>query len=135
MANGDAAMDQMIANLRALPRAVRSEIMPEFSRLTRELIRQSVGGQRSPDGQAWKPTKDGSVPLKNAADSVSIATSGLVLVATLDGPEVFHHYGTKRTPRRPILPTTNGIPATLKEAFKTGAIRILDKRLKKAVSK
>ena len=127
--SGDAQLDAMIARLRALPQAMRSEAMPELERVLVREVRSAVSAQRSPDGAAWKATKDGRTPLRRAAEAITSARHGLTLALTLGTPEAYHHFGTAHVPQRRILPT-GGLPATIAEAFKAGLIRVFDRRLR-----
>jgi len=128
---GDAALDQMIANLRGLPQAMRAELVPALERELVAGVRAAVGSQRSPDGQAWPATKDGRTPLRNAGAAIVSGHHGLTIALTLDTPEAYHHYGTAQVPQRRILPMGGSIPQTIAAAFRAGVIRVIGGRLKR----
>ncbi|MCC6557188.1 MAG: hypothetical protein IT372_29910 [Polyangiaceae bacterium] len=111
----------MIRRIRSIPRLV-TEAAPEVADALRAQLAQQVASGRAPDGSAWKPTKDGKKPLAGAAKALAVRAVGTVVLATLGGHEVFHHYGTKLVPKRQILPF-GSLPAELGAAIKAGLVR------------
>lgn len=109
--SGDAVMQAMIAGLRGLGRDALSAIAKEAAPLVQEAARKTAAAGTTPDGEAWTPTKDGRKPLENAADHITARASGPTLRIYLNGPDVFHHFGTGRVPRRQIIPEGKIPPA------------------------
>jgi len=93
-------------------------------------IDENIAAGRAPDGNAWPATKDGSKPLANAARAVSSSASGSVLLVTLRGPEVWHNFGTARTPKRQLFPST-GLPMSLAVAIRKGVVEVYDREMTK----
>jgi hypothetical protein len=122
MSAGGAQIDEMRRRLRELAR------MPETSgpdlgdAMQAELVRTASAGT-TPTGVPWKPKKDGGRPLANAAAAISTVAHGTVIVATLSGPTVFHHYGDSKDPKRQVLPEGGGMPPTLAAAFRQSLIK------------
>lgn len=125
--NGDAALDAMIAKIRAvggLPGAAAHEAAP----LVEAAVKKTAAAGTTPDGQPWKPTKDGGRPLVNAAAALSAKAIGTVVQVTLKGVEVIHNFGDKRNPKRQILPDGGaGIPKGIVDALVEGANRAFAK--------
>jgi hypothetical protein len=129
-AQGFATLDDWIKRLETLPdgvKAIAQELAPEVKAVIDEQIAQGVG----PDGQAWKPKKDGGRALVNAAKAVTAKAIDNVILITLSGKEVFHQWGTRRVPQRAILPT-GGLPAKLGNAIRLGIVDGLDAWLSRA---
>lgn len=121
MKDGSGAMDAWVAKLRELRNLTRDAV-PALADATRAAFAQTISSGTDPDGNAWVPRKDGGRPLANAAAALSVKALGLTIVAVISGVEAFHHHGTKKDPRRQILPTRNGLPSSIKEAYRTGLI-------------
>ena len=71
-----------------------------------------------------------------AAKDLTVSTSGTMVLITLAGHSVFHHYGagkgrSKGKPRRPVIPT-QGLPATLGLAIRDGLVTIWNREIAKA---
>lgn len=85
-----------------------------------EMSRQLRRGL-SPDGKAWKKTKSGKAPLRNADKALRIRLVGKSIVMRLEGRYARHHLGAVRGKvRRAIIPTgriTAPISRALKKAI------------------
>jgi len=126
MATGDAELDAMLLALRRLgelPTATAARAAP----LVLEAVQKTAAAGTTPDGQAWKPRKDGGRALANAAGALSASSSGPTVTISLDMPEVIHHYGSAKVPRRQILPDAGaGMPASVTAALKKAATQAFD---------
>ena len=108
-----ATLDRMIEACRSMPGMVKREA-PAVASLLRNVIAQSVSAGRSPEGQAWAPTKSGNAPLQGAMGAVSVQVVSDGVDAIVTGYHVFHQRGTSRLPARPFIPET--MPGALAEA-------------------
>ncbi|AKT38257.1 phage virion morphogenesis protein [Chondromyces crocatus] len=124
---GFAELDAMIARIRELPRMAQ-EAAPEVAEALRDHLEQNIAAGRSPEGASWKPTRDGKKPLAGATKALSVRAVGAIILAVLSGHEVYHHYGTKRVPRRAILPSA-ALPEDLSSAIKAGLVRRFRRRM------
>jgi hypothetical protein len=115
-------MDAMVARLRGFPDAIRAAA-PSIAHSAKQTIDENIAAGRGPDGAPWKATKDGHAPLAHAAGAVTSRATGTTLILELTGKEVWHHFGTRRVPARPILPTL-GLPLSMKEAIKRGIVQV-----------
>jgi hypothetical protein len=84
-------------------------------------LRSTAAAGQTPDGKAWQPKKNGGAPLEHAAEHITVKAFGTVLRGTLSGPDVFHHFGGGRNPRRPILPDPGTIPPQVEAALRKAA--------------
>lgn len=89
-------------------------------------LKETARAGTDPLGNPWPPKKDGGAPLKNAADHITTKAVGTVVQATLQGVEVFHHYGAG-VPRRQILPDPGTIPPRVEKALRKAADQAFDK--------
>jgi hypothetical protein len=122
--------DDMIAALRALER-LPQDAAKTAAPLIETALRSSADAQTSPDGKPWTPRKRGSAPLYAGAPShINAKAIGTLVRVTLDGPEVYGHYGTGRMPRRPMLPD----PGTLPESIAAELAKAAEQAFAKAVA-
>lgn len=102
-----------IRSLKLLPQRVAVRAAP----LVEQALRANAAAGLDPMGKPWKLKKDGGKPLKNVAAKISCVANGKSIVATLTGPDVFHHRGTKDHPRRQVLPRSGEVPDFVKKAI------------------
>lgn len=114
-------MTAWIDRLRRLPGFV-SAAAPELAVSMEQMIARQIALGQGPDGSPWPITKEGTQALRGAAAALSVRAIGTVLLAKLTGHEVYHHYGTKRLPKRQILPSGD-LPETIAEAFRRGLVK------------
>jgi hypothetical protein len=126
---GFSSLEDMIARLRGLPKAIEAEAS-RIAQAAKSEIDSALAEGHGAGGEAWIPRKDGSRPLVHAAQAVASKAVGTVLLFTLTGPEVWHHFGTRHTPKRPILPIKS-LPASMGAAIKRGLVEVFQKRVGK----
>jgi hypothetical protein len=121
-----AAMIDRLRSLATLPREAAKEAAP----LVEEAAKATVAAGTSPDGEAWKPTKEGGKPLQNAAKAVSAVALGPVVQIRVDGVEALHHNGTKRLPRRQLIPYPgDSLSKTITRALEAGAAQAFQRMI------
>lgn len=79
-----------------------------FAEAARELeleIRRSIDRQRGMNGERWPPKKGGGKALQSVKDQVFVKATDLGVQYGVEGPGVYHQFGSSRVPRRPFLPT------------------------------
>ena len=114
-------LDDMIRSIRALGE-LASVTAKRAAPLVEEALRASASAQQSPDGKAWAPKKDGKgVPYANAASHIHAKAIGPVVRVTLDGPEVFGHFGRANRVPRPMLPDPGSMPEPIGAALRKAA--------------
>ena len=117
---GFARLDDWIRNLETF-----GDSIPEMTKSLVPVVEseaaEAVQGQRSMDGVGWAPTKSGKRALAGAMKAITVKAVGTVILITMRGHEVFHQFGFRGTPARPILPTA-GMPKKLGNAIRTGII-------------
>lgn len=125
--SGAAVMNGWIASLRnvAASEAERVEIMR--AELEADTKRTAAAGT-TPDGAAWKPTQTGAAPLQGAPEAISSSVQGSTAIVEINGHHVVHHYGTKKDPKRQIIPET--ISRSLADAFKDKLLKSIERKLK-----
>lgn len=128
--NGVAEVDDMIARLRGFPDAIRAEA-PKLAQRVQEELAKDIAAGVAPTGESWSLTKAGGRALVHAAKALTAKAIGTVLLITLEGPEVFHNFGTKKDPKRQILPDTDGIPKKLGQAIRLGLVETFRKTVAK----
>lgn len=116
-AAGHAALDGMIARIKAL-RSLATRAAPAVAQRVEQLLDAQIGAGQTPDGAAWAPRKDGGRALVHAAKAITVRAVGTVVLVRLSGPEAIHNQGTKKYPRRQIIPGRSGLPTTWGQALK-----------------
>lgn len=122
-------LDAMIATLRKLGKAP-ADVAKEAAPLVEAVLRENASAGVDPDsGAAWAPKKDGGRAMKNASAAITTKANGDLLVTTLKGPEVFHHYSKKKSePQRRVIPDGGaGIPKNVAAAIDVAASRVFDR--------
>lgn len=114
-------LDRLIASLRGA-RGFLVRAAPAVAKAVEAELRATAAAGTTPDGAAWAPKKDGGRALANAAAAISVRAVGTVILARLRFPESIHHKGTKRLPKRQILPEGE-LPANVAEAIKRTLVR------------
>jgi hypothetical protein len=114
-----ADLESMIASARKLGRL--NERAAEIAAPLLEARLRAMASQGvSPDGKPWAPrVKDGGRAMRNAASAISVRAIGPTIRVTLDGVEVFHHFGRGATEvRRPVIPDQGGpMPDVVREVL------------------
>lgn len=125
---GVAAVDEMIARLRGFPDAIRAEA-PAIAKRVQAAVEEDIAAGRAPTGTPWKPKKGGGRALVHAAKALTVKAIGTVILLTLEGPEVFHNFGTHKVPARPILPSSSSVPLKLGQAIRLGVVEAFRKKV------
>lgn len=76
--------------------------------LLEQALKGTAAAGQSPAGGAWAPTKKGARAMAGAAKAIAVKAYGKIVRVALTGPEVFHHYGVRGEPRRPVIPDGGG---------------------------
>lgn len=117
MSNGFAALQAQIARVKSLE-GFAKDVAPDVAVALEVELQRQISAGVGPDGQPWKLTRDGAVPLRGAAKDLRAAAVGTTVIATLSGPEALHHKGRARGGvQRQILPS-KWIPAPAVRAIK-----------------
>jgi hypothetical protein len=122
-AQGFAAINDMIAAVRALPEAMRKDGVIAVRDEGLRILRQALTAGVSPaTGDAWAPrVKDGGRAYANAASRLGAAVVGGTVVFSLAAPEVFGHFGAQGRVRREMLPR-GVLPFKLGDAIRKGLV-------------
>ena len=119
-AQGFATLEEWINKLETLPDGIKA-IAQELAPKVKEALDEQIAAGTDAEGKAWAPRKDGGRALVNAAKAITVKAIDNVILITLTGPEVFHQWGTRRVPRRSILPI-GSLPAKLGNAIRLGIV-------------
>jgi hypothetical protein len=110
-------LDERIAKIREMRSFVR-ESAPAVAEVVEVDLAEQVEAGRSPDGEKWRPRKDGGRPLRTAASALRVAAIGTRVFVRLTGHVARHHLGTARGGIvRQILPT-GGVPDSMNERIR-----------------
>lgn len=128
-ASGFAALDDMIARCQSLEDMPR-ETAPKVAAILREIIAQAIAAGTTPEGEAWKPTVDGHLPLQGAMSAITVEAVGTTVVATLSGHYIFHHMGRQSGKGRNLQRAATAARKAAKAAG--GVARKIEKKLARA---
>jgi hypothetical protein len=120
---GDAQLLEMIRRVEKLGSEGITEMAKAAAPKIEEISKASAAAGTTPDGQAWKPKKDGKAPLQNAAAAVECVPLfdkiKIRLIGTATGSQKVQAI---QNLYRPIIPTRGGeVPKPLVEALKDAA--------------
>jgi hypothetical protein len=138
-ADVDGLLGGLIGQLRAKPEVLAQALRDCAAEIDR-LLAGTIAAGTDAYGEPWTLTQDGRVPLRDAADAVSVTLVGSAIRVDLSGVEVLHHVGAARgygggtIMRRPIIPEkagaggrARGLPASWERAITrvmTEALRV-----------
>ena len=122
---GDAQLLEMIRRVEKLGSEGISALSKAAAPRIEEVSKASAAAGMTPDGQTWKPKKNGGKPLQNAAAAVECIPLfdriKIRLIGTATGSQ---RVQAIQNLTRPIIPTRGGeIPKPLAEALKDAAGR------------
>ncbi|WP_437623383.1 hypothetical protein [Sorangium sp. So ce1151] len=123
MASGGdyAVLERMIAACKELER-LPEHAAPIAARKVHEQLQRTANAGQTPDGTPWAlRKKDGGRAMVNAAKAIAVRAIGTVILITLTGPEVFHHFGAQGKEPRRVIPQ-GSLPAKLGNAIRLGFV-------------
>jgi hypothetical protein len=118
---GDAELDRMIAKVRKIGE-MPQDLALELSQVILADVKRTAAAGTTHEGKPWPSTKEGGQALVHSPDHLTARILGTVVQIVLTGVDVIHNRGTKRMPRRRILPDAGaGLPARVAELAKKTA--------------
>lgn len=116
--DGDAVLQAMIARLQAVGRSGLADVAAAAAPLVEEALRATARAGQTPYGESWPEKKAGGAPLERAADHITAKAAGPTVRVYLTGPDVYHHFGTARVPKRQVIPEGPTPPSVAKAVAK-----------------
>jgi hypothetical protein len=127
-------LDGLIAKLDAIA-GIGGAIAADAAPGVQAVARKTAAAHTDPEGNAWKPTKDGRAALPRAPGAVTAVVSGTttaVITLILKGVYIFHQRskskGKKGLPRRLIL-DVESVPPAIAEVISASAKRVLGRTM------
>jgi len=102
--SSDALLAELVAAARDNYGLSPEDVAREAAPLVERAIKATAAAGTTPDGKPWPPKRDGGRALANAAEHIVGSADGATINVTLSGPDVWHHFGGGRNPKRQILP-------------------------------
>lgn len=129
--SGEVALDKMIATARYVAGGgFARDGMQAAARTVEGAVRGTAAAGTSPEGEPWAATKKGGRAMAHAAAAVSVVVVGTVLLLKLAGAEVFHHFGVRGAPARPVIPR-GSMPDRLGNAVRLGFVEVWKTKVRK----
>jgi hypothetical protein len=117
----------MIASTRSLSSLVEDS-MPALTRVVRQDIERTIAAGTTSYGEPWAPKQDGSRPLVNAANALTVVPNGRTIYVQLTGAEARHHLGrVKGRRKRGIIPE-RGLPSSMANDMRAVLQRAFEER-------
>jgi len=120
---GNAQIDRMITQIRGLKRLV-VESAPDVAKMMERTLAANIKKAIDPYGKPWKPTLSGDPPLDGAMKAIRVRAIETVVVVTLTGIEILHHFGRARGGIQRMIIPIRKIP----DAMNRGIIDALTRR-------
>lgn len=125
-------LDELVARLRridgasvAIAEAAKDEVL--------EIARETAASGTTPDGKAWRPTKENRRrALPKAASAISAVVSGAteaVITLVLSGVYVFHHGAKAKNQRQILFDPKKGVPPKMRDAIARAAARVIQREI------
>jgi hypothetical protein len=125
-------LDAMIASLRKLaaPDVVAAAVAKKAEKTLQIALEQTLAAGTSPEGKAWEPRKKGGRAYAGAAGRITTRASGNLLRTTLEGPEVYGHFGARGMVERPMIPDAGAaLPPSVEAALTLAATQVFDEAI------
>ncbi len=82
----------------------------------------TIAAGTDPSGRPWaRRQRDGARAMRNARAAMTVRAVGDRVVVTLEGWEVFHHFGAQGKPTRTVIPKE--LDERLGDAIRRGAVK------------
>lgn len=119
MTTAGASIEDMIASIEGLPRALIRDAGPDLAVAIRADLVRTINAYETPDGELWAKRKRGTAPvLVKAEDALRVVAVGPQIFIRLIGVEARHHRGrVKGGTQRQIIPTDH-IPVSMATAMR-----------------
>lgn len=126
-----ATIEQFVAQLAALPKAMLQDALPELGIVVRKSLVNTINAGETPDHVKWAPRKRGDAPvLVHAEAALHVGAIGGRIYIRLAGIEARHHRGrVKGGTKREVILTTHLTPDVVAAMRK-----VLDRRFAEATS-
>lgn len=129
MSEGGAALDAFAARLRALGAAGLPAVAREAVPLVQLEARATAAAGTDPYGQAWRPRRDGSRAIPEAAAAVDVVARGPVVVVRVARGAAIQNQLSESVGRRVIPDAMRGIPPRILAALEEAAKRVFLKAM------
>jgi hypothetical protein len=125
-------LEEMIAALRKLgAEDIEASVAAKAAPAILEGLQTTADAATSPEGAPWAPRKSGGRAYVHAAGRLSAKAIGPLIRVTLEGPEVYGHYGVRGMPVRAMLPDAGaGVPPSVARALDAAATAVFDEAVK-----
>jgi hypothetical protein len=129
--SGEDPLIAMIAKLRAFGKTALEDVAKEAAPLVEAALKETAAAGTTPNGEQWKPRKDGSRAMPDAADSISATAQGKrVVVKTSRGHAINNNLREGR--RRQVIPSRKeATPKIVVDALEEGARRAFEKVMRR----
>lgn len=96
------------------------KLAPKIAEVVSDELQKTIAAGTDPYGKAWKLTKDGRVPLRNAFAHVRVAAFGKqVFIRIDDDVHARHHLGAVHgKAKRRIIPSKKKLPDPMRVAIR-----------------
>lgn len=112
-------------------RTLVAETAKEAAPLVEAAVRETAAVGTDPDGKAWPTKRDGGRALPNVAGEIRAMARGAVVIVTLTGAYVFHHYSKGRDQRRVLPDGGAGIPPRIADAVREAQRRVFERIIRR----
>jgi hypothetical protein len=154
--SGHTELEAFISRVEGL-RTLNADVAKAAEKPVADVARASAAKGQAPDGTAWAPKAEGGQALAGAAGAIESSTKGSTIKLTIGPPYAFHNWGAggssttkgaererKRTakrqadtgtkskfhaPKRQILPSSDAVPAAMREAIAKVAERLFGRSM------
>lgn len=121
--SGQATVQEWANRLRSFAGNAGTTMAQRMVPVLQGQLAAAAADNRSVSGKTWKPTKAGNKPLAGVMGAVTVKAIGTIVLITLTGYHVFHEFGARGTPARPLLPH-GGLPDRIGNLIRKGYLEM-----------
>lgn len=129
MSQSDAALTDFIARVRTMGATVQDAAAREAAPLVSAEARRTAAAGTDPYGAPWRPKKDGTRAIPDAAAAVDAKAKGSVVVITVRRGAAIQNALSESVGRKVIPDATRPLPAGIAAALQEGARRAFRKSM------
>ncbi len=125
--DGNADLDGFIARLRAFGATALDAVAKEAAPLVQRAAQATAAAGTDPYGAPWRPRKDGSRAIPEAASAVDAVARGPVVVVRVRRGAAIQNYLSEERRRQVIPDPAKPLPEGILVALREGAMRAFEK--------
>ena len=123
------SLDSFIERLRALGNSVQEDVARESAPLVMRAAQATAAAGTDPYGEPWRPRKDGTRAIPDAATAVDAVARGNLVVIRVHRGAAIQNYLSEANRRLVIPESSKPIPKGISDAIMKGAQKVFERSM------